>query len=80
MCARSLEARGEIANLAQVLKRAPWQVRNLPGWARKFSYAQLSQAFRLCANAERDLKMELIQTLHLCNLLANYVGKCITTQ
>lgn len=56
MCARSLEARGEIANLAQVLKRAPWQVRNLPGWARKFSYAQLSQAFRLCAKAERDLK------------------------
>lgn len=56
MCARSLEARGEIASLAHVLKRVPWQVRNLPGWARNYSYTQLSHAFGLCAQAERALK------------------------
>lgn len=56
MCARSLEARGEISSLAQVLKRASWQVRSLPGWARNYSYTQLSHAFRLCADAERALK------------------------
>lgn len=56
VCAASLEARGESAALASTLKRAPWQVRRLPAWARGFSAAELAGSFRLCADADRALK------------------------
>ena len=56
ICAKSLEARGQGALLAQELKRQQWQVKNYAGWARRFAPGELEHALVKCARCERGLK------------------------
>lgn len=56
ICAKALDARGEVRNLAQVLGLQGWQVRNHVGWARKYSMEELVCALRTAVDVEAALK------------------------
>lgn len=75
VCAKSLGARGESALVAEALGRKEWQVRRLPGWARRFSDEELAGCFRLCADAERALKGGADADATLVRLVARVCGR-----
>lgn len=56
ICAKSLDERGSGASLAQELGKQDWQVKNLRGWARKFTAEELVEALGTCAKADAGLK------------------------
>ena len=56
MCAQSLERRGAGAALASTLKLPDWRARNLKGYARKFTAAELRHALLTSRETERAMK------------------------
>ena len=55
-CAKSLQSRGEIANLASTLKVQPWRVKNHARWAAGFTELELKRAFSTARDCERAMK------------------------
>ena len=55
-CAKSLEKRGEAANLASVLKVPSWRVKNHVRWAAGFTDSDLKRAFSTARDCERAMK------------------------
>ncbi|MGI6045423.1 MAG: DNA polymerase III subunit delta [Eggerthellaceae bacterium] len=56
ICARTLESRGEIQNLSQVLKLPAWRVRNHLQWAHQYSLRELEQALSSSRDLEKSMK------------------------
>jgi DNA polymerase-3 subunit delta len=56
ICAKCLDERGSGASLAAELGKQDWQVKNLRGWARRFTIEELVSALKSCAKADSDLK------------------------
>ena len=55
-CAKSLAERGQGAMLAETLKVPGWRVKNHLAWSRKYSEAELRQAFSTARDCERAMK------------------------
>ena len=56
ICAKCLDERGSGASLAAELGKQDWQVKNLRGWARRFTIEELVSALKSCAKADSGLK------------------------
>ncbi|MBQ9003389.1 MAG: DNA polymerase III subunit delta [Eggerthellaceae bacterium] len=55
-CAKSLESRGELPNLASTLKVQPWRVKNHARWAGRWAERELERAFSTARDCERAMK------------------------
>lgn len=55
-CAKSLNARGEGARLAETLKVPGWRVKNHAAWARGFTDDEIRRAFSTARDCERAMK------------------------
>ena len=56
ICAKCLDERESGAGLAAELGKQDWQVKNLRGWARRFTIEELVSALKSCAKADSGLK------------------------
>lgn len=56
ICAKTLSARGDGGRIAAELKQPDWRVRNLAGWARGYTSAELRHALSSSRDAERAMK------------------------
>ena len=74
VCARSLDARGSAALLAEELGKQDWQVKNHVRWARGFARGELEALLCECARVERALKSGAEPTDEMVRLIARVCG------
>ena len=74
ICARSMVKRGTEREIASVLGKQDWQVRNYARWARKFSDGELEHILGYCADAERGLKSGEDKTTIMTKLIFAVCG------
>ena len=74
ICARSMVKRGTEREIASVLGKQDWQVRNYARWARQFADGELERILGLCADAERGLKSGEDKTTTMTKLIFALCG------
>lgn len=74
ICARSMVKRGTEREIAPVLGKQDWQVRNYARWARQFADGELEHILGLCADAERGLKSGEDKTTTMTKLIFALCG------
>jgi hypothetical protein len=66
--------RGTEREIAPVLGKQDWQVRNYARWARQFADGELEHILGLCADAERGLKSGEDKTTTMTKLIFALCG------
>lgn len=74
ICARAMAKRGTEQQIAAVLGKQAWQVRNYSQWARRFSDGELELILSICAEAERGLKSGEDKTTTMTKLIFAMCG------
>ena len=74
ICARAMAKRGTEQQIAVVLGKQAWQVRNYSQWARRFSDGELELILSICAEAERGLKSGEDKTTTMTKLIFAMCG------
>lgn len=74
ICARAMVKRGTEQQIAAVLGKQAWQVRNYSQWARRFSDGELELILSICAEAERGLKSGEDKTTTMTKLIFAMCG------
>ncbi len=74
ICARAMAKRGTEQQIAAVLGKQAWQVRNYSQWARRFSDGELELILSICAEAERGLKSGEDKTTTMTKLVFAICG------
>ena len=74
ICARAMAKRGTEQQIAAVLGKQAWQVRNYSQWAHRFSDGELELILSICAEAERGLKSGEDKTTTMTKLIFAMCG------
>ena len=74
ICARAMAKRGTEEQIAAVLGKQAWQVRNYSQWAHRFSDGELELILSICAEAERGLKSGEDKTTTMTKLIFAMCG------
>ena len=74
ICARAMAKRGTEQQIAAVLGKQAWQVRNYSQWAHRFSDGELELILSICAEVERGLKSGEDKTTTMTKLIFAMCG------